>query len=458
MKRALLPIIAISMALYAGFAYADDLKDYQPKPYVEITHPTWSRNAVIYELNTRNFTKEGTFKAAQKQLPRLKAMGVDIVWLMPIHPIGEKNRKGTLGSPYSVRDYFAVNPEFGTKDDLKAFVDEAHKLGMHVILDLVANHTAWDNVMVAKHPDWWERDIKGHYHPTPWWDWSDIIDLDYSKPELRKYMTDAMVYWVKNYGIDGYRADVAGYVPVDFWDTARAKLDKIKPVFMLGEWQDISLHRKAFDATYAWDWYNSMENIAHGKGDATSLYGYYSANESAWPKDTMRMVFTENHDKNAWEGTGYEAFGDALPAAIALSFIGEGIPLIHNGQEACNKKRLAFFEKDEIKWGDCDITTLFSKLVAIKRSNPALQSAQFGGRMIKIENDNPQHVFSFLRKLNANKVVGVFNFSAKPAKVTLHDDFYLGNYYDLDGEPASIVHNQQLELNPWEFKIYRTDK
>jgi glycosidase len=223
---------------------------YIPKEYVQVQHPEWSKNAAIYQLNTRQFSAEGTFQAAQKELPRLKEMGIDIIWLMPINPIGEKNRKGTLGSPYSIKDYYGVNPEFGTLDDLKAFVKEAHQLGMYVILDWVANHTAWDNNLVTEHPEWYKRDYKGNFRPTPWWDWDDIIDLDYSKPELRKYMTEAMKYWVKEADIDGYRCDVAGFVPIDFWDNLRIELDAIKPVFMLAEWESRDMHANAFDMTY----------------------------------------------------------------------------------------------------------------------------------------------------------------------------------------------------------------
>lgn len=215
---------------------------YKPKDYVEIQHPEWSKNAVIYQLNTRQFTKEGTFKSAKEQLPRLKALGVDIIWLMPIHSIGKKNRKGTLGSTYSVKDYYSVNSEFGTHQDLKDFVKSAHQKEMYVILDWVANHTAWDNSLVTEHPDWYDKDYKGDFRPTPWWDWSDIIDLDYNKPEVREYTTKALKYWVEEMNIDGYRCDVAGFVPIEFWNNARRELDAIKPVFMLAEWESRDLH------------------------------------------------------------------------------------------------------------------------------------------------------------------------------------------------------------------------
>ncbi len=205
-------------------------------------HPDWSLDATLYELNTRQFTEAGTFGAAEAHLPRLAGLGVDIIWLMPIHPIGEKNRKGSLGSPYSVRDYFGVNPEFGTLDDLKRFIAAAHALGMHVILDWVANHTAWDNPLVAEHPEWYARDAAGQLRSTPWWDWSDVVDLDFGQPGLRRYMLEAMSYWVREADIDGFRCDVAGYVPGDFWDAARSVLDAIRPVFMLAEWEARDLH------------------------------------------------------------------------------------------------------------------------------------------------------------------------------------------------------------------------
>lgn len=424
-------------------------QEFTPKPYVQLTHPDWSKDAVIYELNTRHFTDEGTFAAAQAQLPRLKALGVDIVWLMPVHPIGERNRKGVLGSPYSVRDYTAVNPEFGTMADLKAFVAAAHATGMHVILDLVANHTAWDHPWVTEHPNWYERDWKGDFHPTPWWDWSDIIDLDYSQPGVRRAMTEVMEYWVREADVDGYRADVAGYVPLDFWETARARLDAIKPVFLLGEWQERDLHARAFDATYAWDWYSTMHDIAHGKSDATALYGFYSANESAWPADAMRMMFTENHDKNAWEATQYEAFGALLPAAITLSLVGEGIPLIHNGQEACNERRLAFFEKDRIDWAKpCELAGLFARLAAYKSAHPALWNGAWGGRMEKVDTSAPGQVFAFVRRKGRDRVFAVFNLSSTPANFTLPDTHATGRWRTMEGRELVLEANSPMTLNP----------
>ena len=217
---------------------------YQPQPFVKIKHPQWAESAVIYQVNLRQFTPEGTFNAFKAHLPRLKELGVDILWLMPIHPIGVKNRKGTLGSPYSVKDYYGVNPEFGTLDDLNALIAEIHRLGMYVIIDWVANHSAWDNPLVEQHPDWYSKNKNGNFQSTPWYDWDDIIEFDYHNATLRQYMTEAMKYWVRETDIDGFRCDVAGFVPTDFWNNVRRELDEIKPVFMLAEWEAVIYTKK----------------------------------------------------------------------------------------------------------------------------------------------------------------------------------------------------------------------
>ena len=238
---------------------------------------------MIYQVNQRQLTPEGTFRAAERHLPRIRDLGADIVWLMPVNPIGEVNRKGSLGSPYAVRDYLAVNPEFGDLADLRHFVDTAHDLGLHVILDWVANHTAWDNHLVESHPEWYARDWKGDFRPTPWWDWDDIIDLDYGHEALREYMADAMCFWVREADVDGFRCDVAGHVPVDFWEQVRRDLEEIKPVFMLAEWETRDLHRRAFDATYAWSWNSALHEIASGRANLEPLRVYYAWNAVSWP-------------------------------------------------------------------------------------------------------------------------------------------------------------------------------
>ncbi|WP_448213817.1 alpha-amylase family glycosyl hydrolase [Colwellia sp. MEBiC06753] len=380
----------------------DQVSAQQPEPqtYVKLTHPDWAKNASLYQINLRQFTEQGTLAAAQQQLPRLKALGVDILWLMPIHPIGEENRKGSLGSPYSVKDYYGVNAEFGTLDDLKNFVNAAHEQGMYVILDWVANHTAWDNNLRFDHPDWYEKDRHGNFRPTPWWDWSDIIDLDYSKPEVRQYMTQAMAYWVKEANIDGFRCDVAGFVPIDFWENTRAALEQIKPVFMLAEWEMRDLHANAFDATYAWSWQQTVHNILSGHSkDLSPLFVYYSWNESAYPKNIYRMTYVTNHDANAWEGTVFERYGseEKVATAIVLSVLGEGMPLIYNGLEAGNDRRLAFFEKDPITWQPHPFNQLITQLLALQKSNTALWHANYGATMERVWQSEPDSVLSFVR-------------------------------------------------------------
>ncbi|HQS69083.1 MAG: alpha-amlyase [Novosphingobium sp. 28-62-57] len=431
-----------------------------PKPYVELEHPAWTKDAVLYQINTRHFTPEGTFRAAESHLPRLKKLGVDILWLMPIHPIGKENRKGTLGSPYSVQDYYAVNPEFGTQADLKHFVDAAHAQGFRVILDLVVNHTAWDHALARQHPDWYEKDWKGAFRPTPWWDWSDVIDLDWRQPGVRKHVGEAMEFWVREVGIDGYRADVAGYVPLDFWETERKRLEAIRPVFMLAEWKSSELTRRAFDAVYSWDWHVMIKQIAKGQADATTLYGYYAENESAWPAEAMRLTYIENHDSNAWEGTTAENFGPALPAFVALSFTGEGLSMIHNGQEVCNERRLAFFEKDRIDWSkanDCAMGSLLQSLIAFRKANPVLANGQWGARMVKVENDKPQQLFSWVRRDDRNKVLGLFNLSAKPVTAKLADALPAGTYTEFgSGKSVTIGAQDTVELPAWGYRLLAT--
>ena len=429
---------------------------YQPMPYVKIKHPDWTKNAVLYQINTRQFTPEGTFRAAEAQIPRLKALGVDILWLMPVHRIGVKNRKGTLGSPYSVQDYYSVNPEFGTLEDLKHFVAAAHAQGLHVILDWVANHTAWDNALVREHPEWYARDWKGDFHPTPWWDWSDIIDLDYDHEGLRRYMTEAMKYWVKEADIDGYRCDVAGFVPVDFWNNVRKELDAIKPVFMLAEWESRDLHAEAFDMTYAWSWYEAMERVAKGQArDLSGLFIYYSWNESSFPRDALRMTCVTNHDKNAWEGTEFEVFGPALEAAMVLSVVGEGTPLVYNGQEAGNTKRLQFFEKDPIAWKEHPNGELYRRLFALKKSNTALWNGAWGATMILVPNSVPERVLSFVRRNEREKVFAVLNFSGQPQTVTFKETLYHGRYRAFfGGGSVDLDAAAKVELKPWGYEVF----
>jgi glycosidase len=451
--------LALALAACALATPALAEPDYTPRDVVQVKNAEWTRDAVLYQMNTRQFTPEGTFKAAQKQLPRLAAMGVDIIWLMPIHPIGEVNRKGSLGSPYAVRDYRAVNPELGTEAEFRAFVAEAHRLGLKVILDWVANHSAYDNPLTVSHPEWYTRTPEGALMSPAGTDWSDVADFDYSQPGLRRYMTESLVHWVREFGIDGYRADVAGYVPTDFWETARAELDKVKPVFMLAEWEQRDLHARAFDATYGWGWKEAMQRLVKSGEGAGPMRGYYAGQSETWPHAAMRMVYTENHDQNSWDGVASEIYGPAYEAAIALSFVGPGLPLIYNGQEADNDRQLEFFERDPIVWKEGRHADLFRKLVALKTAHPALHNGRFGAPLVEVPTSTSADVFAFTRGAAGERVFAVFNLSPRGHTLTFDKARHHGRYIDaLTGAPASFAGGESLDLPAWGYRIYTETK
>ena len=433
----------------------DDNAAYRPKEFVKLKHPEWSKNATIYEVNIRQYTPEGTFTAFADHLPRLKEMGVDIIWLMPIHPIGIKNRKGSLGSYYSVRDYYGINPEFGTMAEFKSLVNKIHASGMHVIIDWVANHSAWDNPLAAKHPDWYSKTPEGNFQPTPWYDWEDIIDFDYSHPGIRKYMTEALLYWVRETNIDGYRCDVAGFMPIDFWDNARIQLDKIKPVFMLAEWESRDLHARAFDMTYSWSLWDKMHAVAKDGKNISGLIEYMAHDVSTFPRDGYRMTFTDNHDKNSWEGNQYSNFGKALEASMVLAGTVNGMPLVYSGQEAGLDRSLRFFDKDTIQWKEHPFTEIYRKLFTLKHSNQALWNGKSGGEMVRIYNDKPSQVLSFYRDKGTNRVITIINYSPNTASVKLDSKYAAGDYAELFSEKSYTMSGDDvLSLKPWEYKVF----
>ena len=454
--------IAACASLALALSGCDGLEgaatSYEPQPYIKFENAEWTRDAVIYQLNTRQFTQAGTFVAAQEQLPRLAEMGVDIVWLMPIHPIGEVNRKGSMGSPYAVKDYRAVNPDLGTEEEFRAFVDAAHELGLKVILDWVANHSAWDNPLTVEHPDWYSRTPEGELTPPEGTDWVDTVDFDYSNPELREYMTGSLTYWVREFGIDGYRADVAGYVPLDFWETARAELDAIKPVFMLAEWQTRDLHARSFDATYAWGWKEAMQELVSNGGGASAVRGYYLAQKTTWPHAAYRMTYTDNHDQNSWDGVASEIYGPAYEAAIALSFVGPGMPLIYNGQEADLDRQLAFFEKDQIDWKEGQYDALFRQLIALKTKEKALWNGSHGAPMTEVPNSARDDVLSFVRGEGADRVFAIFNLSPREHSVTFNLARHHGAFTDAQsGDQAQFADGSSVDLAAWNYRIFTAD-
>jgi len=421
----------------------------------KLVHTDWSRNAIIYEVNVRQYTPEGTFKAFQQHLPRLKKMGVDILWLMPVNPIGQKNRKGKLGSYYAVRDYLAVNPEFGTMDDLKELVSKAHEFGMYVIIDWVANHTSWDNKLITEHPDWYKKDAKGNIIP-PVADWTDVAGLDYSSAGLRKYMTEALCFWVENAGIDGYRCDVAGMLPVSFWNKAIPEVKRIKPIFMLAEWESPEMHDTAFDATYSWELYKLTNDIAAGKKTADKIDTVYSAEIKKFPVDAYRMRFTTNHDENSWNGTEYERFGPAAQTFAVFCFTFPGFPLIYTGQESAMNKRLRFFDKDTVPWGTYPLQSFYTALCNLKKTNKALQNGNAGSTFAKIRNDQEKSVYAFTREKGNNKILVILNLSPKPVTVTFPDGIPPDNWVPVfDKEKLRPGMTRSMQLKAWEYKVYQ---
>ena len=422
--------------------------------YHSIAHSEWSKDAVIYEVNVRQYTPEGTFKAFEKHLPDLKKLGVKILWLMPINPIGELNRKGSLGSYYSVKDYKAVNPEFGSIDDFKNLVSKIHSMGMKVIIDWVANHTSWDNVWVKTHPEFYTRNAEGNLVP-PVADWADVIDLNYENKELWKYMIDAMRYWIKDCDIDGFRCDVAAMVPTEFWIEVRKELAQNKnDIFMLAEANENYLHQ-AFDMTYNWPLKDFMNDIAQGKKKAVDLIDFFEKEKKEYNADDYRMDFTTNHDENTWNGTEYERLGNAAETFGVFCEVIKGMPLIYSGQEAGMNKRLRFFDKDTIDWKPNPMRNIYTQLNELKKNNKALWNGIAGGEMQFITTEN-YDVLSFVREKDGNKILAVFNMSPKEQSVKLTSKLIKGNYSILfnDNKKVELPDDLLINLKPWQYFIY----
>lgn len=398
--------------------------------------PEWSVDANIYEVNIRQFSPEGTFEAFTEDIPRLKEMGVEILWLMPIHPIGEENRKGTLGSYYSIVDYTEVNPEFGTKEDLKNLVDEAHDNDMKVIIDWVANHTAWDAVWTETNPEYYVTNEVGEFYP-PVEDWEDVIQLDVENRDMWEAMMSAMEYWVRDFNIDGFRADVAYMVPTEFWIEARQRLDQIKPVFMLAEAEEPELHQ-AFDMSYAWNYASTIREIGAGEAGLDALDEVLEENFERFDKSDYRMFFTTNHDENSWTGSDPDMYGDNFENFAVLSATVWGMPLIYNGQESGLDKQLEFFEKDEIEWDNYKYEDFYKTLLQLKRDNTALHNGEAGGDYEKMETDSDDRIFAYKRTKDDNQVFVILNFADEDVEFT----FNSGN----QGEWTDLFSDDKMEI------------
>ncbi|WP_221795185.1 alpha-amylase family glycosyl hydrolase [Aquisediminimonas sediminicola] len=417
----LAPLLLASSLAIAGEASVARLPLTEGKS--EVRHPDWTRQANIYEVNIRQYTPEGTFRAFEKHLPRIRKMGVDILWIMPINPIAQKERKGTLGSYYAVSDYTAINPEYGTLADFQHLVNAAHAQGFKVIIDWVANHTGWDHVWTKQHPGWYKRNTNGELEGYHYRDlstgkeeiWSDVIGLDYANPEVREAMIEAMSYWLRTANIDGFRCDVAWTLPVDFWEQARARLDAIKPVFMLAEADTPEMQHRAFDMTYDWVLGRTLVKVARGEGDASDLAALYTNPVRRYPADSYRMTFTSNHDENSWNGTDRELYGEGAAAMAVLAATLPGMPLIYGGQEGGLDKRLKFFDRDTIVWRNSPRAALYRQLLKLKHDHPALANGMESGNLEIVDVGNPD-IFAFVRKAGADRVSIAVNLRGKNSR------------------------------------------
>lgn len=449
MKKIFLVLIA-SAFLFAGCTQMSEHKSKGPVSNVQ--HPEWSKNVNIYEVNLRQFTEEGTLSSFIKHMPRLRNMGVDILWFMPIHPIGELNRKGKMGSYYSVQDYKLVNSEFGTIEEFQMVVKLAHELGMYVIIDWVANHTAWDHEWVTKHPEWYAKNEKGEMYSP--YDWSDVVQLDYSNQELRAEMLDALKFWVTETDIDGYRCDVADLVPLDFWENARKELDKIKPVFMLAESDKEPLLTNAFDMDYGWKLHHIANNIAKKEADANTIQQYFDDLDKTFPKGAMRMNFTSNHDENSWNGTEFERLGGGAETFFVLMSTVPGMPLIYTGQEAAMKKRLEFFDKDPVDWSNIPLTEFYRTLLNLKKRNQALWNGNWGAPLKRVYTNNDKAVYAFTRSTEDAAVMVILNLTDAGQQVQFQGESHVAVYKDVfTNQPMPVVKDQQMTLKPWEYFV-----
>ena len=416
----------------------------------EHAHPCFAYDATIYELNTRQFTPEGTFQAAEQELPRLKDLGVDIIWIMPIQPIGELERKGSLGSYYAIKDYCAFNPEFGTRADFASFLNKAHELGIKVILDWVANHTAPDHAW-TQNDGWHMRDSLGKLVVN--YDWYDIAELNYDNQDMRAAMKQAMHWWMDSIGIDGFRCDVAMEIPTDFWNDAMGEIRAKHPkMFTLAEAEMAEHTESAFNMYYGWEFHHLMNGVAKGEKNVEDLWVYFAKADTVFPAKAIRMNFTSNHDENSWNGTEFERMGEAAKTMAAFTYAVPGMPLIYTGQEYGMNKRLRFFDKDTVIVNtEAPQIALYTNLNAFRVANSALRSNEIGAKMERIPT-TAENVFACLRQNDENTVVGLFNFSADTIVV---NDVVVpaGEYTTPCGEKVTVEEGQTYTLAPWAYRL-----
>lgn len=444
-------LIAIAILLCACESVQDDLQQ-----EIMLTYPEKAKDMNIYEVNIRQYTPEGTIDAFIPHIDRLKNMGVDILWIMPVQPIGEKNRKEPLGSYYSIKDYTAINPNFGELKDFKKLVSKAHEHEMIVLLDWVANHTAYDHHWSREHPEYYNLDSAGNLQ-SPVEDWTDVADLNYDNEDLHQAMINEMKWWISETNIDGFRCDVAGMVPNPFWKKAIDSLESKKDVFMLAEWDDPKMHDSGFDMTYGWEFHHLLNDIAKGKANADSVVSYLEKDKERYDSTAFRMYFTSNHDENSWNGTVFERMGDAYQALAVLTATVPGMPLIYSGQEAGLDKRLPFFKKDTIDWSNLEYEDFYRKLLTLKKNNPALWNGAYGGSLQEInKSQNSSEILAFSRKKDDNEVLVIMNLSDTTQSFII-DKNYTGKTYQKANNPEITVTfskaQEPLAFDPWSYMV-----
>ena len=417
----------------------------------------WAHTTNIYEVNVRQYTPEGTFNAFAKELPRLKAMGVETLWFMPVTPIAQKNRKGTMGSPYACSDYTSVNPEFGTMKDFKNLVKEAHTEGFKVIIDWVANHTGWDHVWTKERPDYFLRDsATNDFKMASGMD--DIIELDYNNPALREAMMASMKYWVREADIDGFRCDLAAWVPVDFWQEARPHVDSLKQMFWLGEFDELENpdYGKIFDASYSWIWMHKT-NVFYQDRLPLQVLDSLLERYSALGDGSMRAWFTTNHDENSWNGTEYDKYGKMAGALAVFSATWNGVPLLYSGQELPNMNKLEFFEKDVIQWtGKNELQDFYKTLLNLHSNHPALRAGDNEVKNYRLTTTDDAHVLAYLRKIGRREVLVVLNLSDySPLQFSFNDSRAEGDFRNIfSNVMTEFTNNKSLEIQAWGYLVY----
>jgi alpha-amylase len=419
----------------------------------------WSYSSNIYEVNLRQYTPEGTITAFSAQMPRLKEMGIEILWFMPITPISQNRRLGSLGSYYACSDYTAINPEFGSLDDFAKLVKDAHGLGLKVIIDIVANHTGWDHRWTREHPDFYRRNQDGQFFDAH--GWADVIDLNYDNPALRSAMIGVMKFWIERCGVDGFRCDMAMLVPLEFWREARQALDVLKPLFWLAECEEVAYH-EVFDATYTWKFLHKMEAVWRKESGLTGLdevLNYYSGQ---FPADGQRVYFTTNHDENSHSGSEYERLGDAAKIFAVFCCTWNGLPLIYSGQEMPNYKRLKFFDKDPIEWtGRYELHDFYKAMLDLRKRNPALRAGDPNVITRRIHTGLDDRCFAFNRTTGEDEVLVLLNFS--PGTLSIAADMskleqIAGVFRDIFTGADFQFPLAGIELSPWGYSVLEKKK